>query len=89
VLVGLNAADTALDIEALSDEHAVAEAMQVRLLCTQQFGRGHPKRLQVLESESACHYGLYRCWHSAMSRPWQRQYRYVICCQPRGTVKLR
>jgi hypothetical protein len=30
VLVGLNAADTALDIEALSDEQAVAEAMQVR-----------------------------------------------------------
>lgn len=29
VLVGLNAADTALDIEALSDKQAVAEAMQV------------------------------------------------------------
>ena len=32
VLVALNAADTALAIEALTDEQAVAEAMQVSLL---------------------------------------------------------
>jgi hypothetical protein len=32
VLVALNAADAAMDVAALTDEQAVAEAMQVRVL---------------------------------------------------------
>lgn len=45
VLVGLNSADTALDIEALNDEDVVAEAMEVRVCaCTREGGkeRGEP-----------------------------------------------
>jgi hypothetical protein len=47
VLVALNAADTALAVEALTDQQAVAEAMQVSLHMFFFGGGGTRKVLQV------------------------------------------